>query len=89
MGGRWELDALAVQLRFLHLLGIERPGWTEADEAELAGYCNALMAASSQMTGGHREPGKKGTVPFDEIPTILNQIAVLACKRTLALGEGE
>lgn len=84
--GKWQLDALKVQLAFTAKLGVT-PSWTKHDADALEAYANALMRATSQPNGGqqrcdHDDAGE--FVSFEDIPTILNALAVLSVKQVLA-----
>lgn len=82
----WQLDALKVQLAFTTKLGVT-PSWTEHDVDMLEEYANALMRATSQPNGGQRRETRDEAgefVSFNEIPTIMNALAVLSVKQVLA-----
>lgn len=83
---RWQLDALKVQLAFTTKLGVT-PSWTEHDADTLEAYANALMRATSQPNGGQQREKRDDAgefVSFEDMPTILNALAVLSVKQVLA-----
>lgn len=85
---RWQLDALKVELAFMEHLSIDRPEWTDEDTRELEGWCHALMQGTRQMTAG--QPGYTQRdecgdyIAFNDLPQILNNIAVMACRLVLS-----
>lgn len=85
---RWQLDALRVELAFMEHLSIGRPEWTDDDASELEGWCHALMQGARQMTAGQPGYTQKDEcgeyVAFDDLPQILNNIAVCACRLVLS-----
>lgn len=83
----WQLDALKVQLAFAAKLGIGEVEWTDADADSLEEYATALMRATTQPNGGEQRMSSDDAgefVPFADVPTILNAIAVLAVRQVLA-----
>lgn len=85
---KWQFDALKLQLAFTEHLGIERPEWTDEDADGIEQQVYALMQATRQMNGGQRDDAKTdecGTlVSFDDVPTILNNVAAYATRLVLS-----
>lgn len=85
---KWQFDALALELAFMQHLEIKkRPEWTEKDSEDLEHWCHALMQVASQMDAGQKKTktNECGTlVNFEDIPQILNNIAVMACRMVLS-----
>lgn len=85
---KWQFDALELQMGFLEYMNNTRPvQWTSADAETMEHYCNALMQLTRQMDAGQRPKAtdKCGTlVSFDDIPQVLNQIAVCAVRMVLS-----
>lgn len=80
----WNFDALQAQLGLMKHLQISRPEWTKEDSESLEEYCSALMQATQQMSCGYGRDVPKDYVSFGEVETILNSIAVLACRMVLS-----
>lgn len=85
---RWQFDALAVELAFMKHLSLERPKWTSSDIEELEQWCHAIMQGTRQMTAGQEGYTKKDEcgdyVNLNDLPQILNNIAVIACRLVLS-----
>lgn len=85
---KWRFDALELQLQFLDYANISRPvQWTSGDADTMEHYCNALMQLARQMDAGQRPKANDGCgdlVSFDDIPQVLNQIAVCSVRMVLA-----
>lgn len=84
----WQIDALKVELAFMEHLHMERPEWTKEDTEDLEGWCHALMQGTRQMTAGQEGYAKKDEcgeyISFDDLPQILNNISVMACRLVLS-----
>lgn len=85
---RWQLDGLKTELSLMKHLNITRPEWTDEDTEDLNSWCHALMQGCRQMTAGQEGYTKSDEcgdyVLFNDLPQILNNIAVCACRLVLS-----